>query len=53
MNPAQDALINAILAAILALMKVWGMAEEEAKAALTLKIAEIKGLSPLPMNEDK
>jgi len=50
MNPITDMWINGILSAIFAIMKAQGMAEEEAKAALTVKVAQIETLPPLPMD---
>ena len=50
MNPAVDMMINAVLAAIFAVMKAQGLSEEEAKEALAAKVAHVESLPPLPMD---
>lgn len=50
MNPAVHMLINGILSAIFAVMKAQGLSEEEAKAVLAAKVAQIEQLPPLPMD---
>ena len=48
-NP-YDMLINGILSVIFAVMKAQGLSEEEAKAALAAKVAQVEALPPLPMD---
>ena len=50
MNPKEDMAINAILAVVFAIMKAWGLSEEEAKAALAAKVAQVAALPQLPMD---
>ena len=46
-----DGAINAILAAIFAILKAQGLSEEEAKAKMQAKVAQIEALPPLPVDE--
>jgi len=41
---------NFVLSLLFAYMKAQGLSEEEAKAQLTLKVAQIEALPPLPMD---
>jgi len=49
MTPEMNIAINLALSGIFAIMKASGMAEEEAKAQLQAKVAQIESLNPLPM----
>lgn len=50
MNPIADMAVNMVLSAIFTYIKAQGLSEEEAKAALAAKIAQIEALPPLPMD---
>lgn len=50
MSPGSDLLINTVLAALFAFIKAQGNSEEEAKALMEAKVAQIEELKDLPVD---
>jgi hypothetical protein len=51
MSPGSDLLINTVLAALFAFIKTQGKSEEEAKALMEAKVAQIEELKDLPVDD--
>ena len=49
LSKGEDALINAAIIGIVTILEASGLSQEEAKAQLTVRIAQLEALPDLPM----